>query len=170
MKITTGRAHHSRSRHESHHETPDDRQQAIRPHLPQPRDMPSVPQQPDARDAEAAGRGEGQAMTTPAMRSAEEWADEMTRFDGASRMHRALLAAQVQSDAIAFTEARVAALVRAQVVEECAKVCREYLAQLKANAALGKYSADVEDHIVLVLSIIEERIRALAAKPVEKQE
>lgn len=112
-------------------------------------------------------------MMTPAkMRSANDWAEYAHGRSAAIPVALAStdLIRAIQSDAIAFTEARVAALVRAQVVEECAKVCREYLAQLKANAALGKYSADVEDHIVLVLSIIEERIRALAAKPVEKQE
>lgn len=102
-------------------------------------------------------------MTTPAkMRSAQEWGIDIHRqvtwrmqskYEGLAH-----LASAIQSDAIAATEARV----RAQVVEECAKVCDEVFDSCSRGSDNWGRTAALE---------CQQLIRALAqAKPVEKQE
>lgn len=110
-------------------------------------------------------------MMTPAkMRSANDWAEYAHGRSAAIPVALAStdLIRAIQSDAIAFTEARVAALVRAQVVEECAKVCDEAVRYLYdvCPGRISSYWTDEDRGSERALEWAAEAIRALAAKPV----
>lgn len=106
-------------------------------------------------------------MTTPAkMRSAQEWGIDIHRLVTWRMQSKyeglAHLASVIQQDAIAFTEARV----RAQVVEECAEAIDQYTGYEPDGADLSAYELAFAHGLIAAINVV----RALAAKPVEKQE